>query len=359
MILDDHNRQTKKINIVGQYEKEEFSNRAFCILAHCDTEDKLKQLDLKIDKIRKSFNVEIYLFSHIFVPEFIMNKVDYFVFNKNNPIHNVELFTDAYSSITFSIRYENLKVRRAMFYHGYAHYLQIYDALSLLKNQNVNYAYVMNYDVPDDITDNIEEYQFKLLSKDLVHFNYDDDNDGDSMSTEVFFCRVNPVFNRIKNSLSLTNYEKNGIMHTGSLETVFKKLLEGLNCHNLGNYKNTQGKAYIGNHNFDFYDKNNISILHSNIDDLIIIPHAFDHKNRVISFVNCITPFLKYKTVKLFFCNYKKEILKTEEFNIAPTQRKHISFSSEFELLKFDIDNKHQFTIDLNEKNNYGYYSAN
>ena len=44
MILEEYNRQTKKLNVLGQYNKQEFSNRAFCILAHCDTENKLKQL---------------------------------------------------------------------------------------------------------------------------------------------------------------------------------------------------------------------------------------------------------------------------------------------------------------------------
>ena len=33
----------------------------------------------------------------------------------------------------------------------------------------------------------------------------------DSMNTEVFFCRVQPVFEKLRNSLSLKNYEKNSI----------------------------------------------------------------------------------------------------------------------------------------------------
>ena len=172
-----------------------------------------------------------------------------------------------------------------MFYHGYAHYLQMYDAISLLNAQNVDFGYIMNYDIPNEIIDSIEEYQKMLLMYDLVHYNYDE---GDSMSTEVYFCKINSVFEKLKNSLSLTNYEKNGVKHTGSLEGIFKTLLAGLKSFNLGNYKDTQGKAYIGNHNFDFYSKNKISILHSNINDLIIIPHAYESDNRFISFCNSV-----------------------------------------------------------------------
>ena len=358
MILEEYNRQTKTLNVLGQYEKTEFSNRAFCILAHCDTKDKLNQLNNKIDTIKEKFNLEIFLFSHLFVPEHIMNKVDYFLYNKNNPIHNIDLFTDVYNSVTFAIRYENSVVRRAMFYHGYAHYLQMYDAISLLKNQNINYAYVMNYDIPDEIIENIEEYQKMLLMYDLIHYNYNEDDSLSLMSTEVYFCRINSVFEKIKNSLSLTNYEKNGVRHTGSLEGIFKTLLTGLKSFNLGNYKDTQGKAYIGNHNFDFYSKNKISILHSNIDDLIIIPHAYESDNRFISFCNSVSPVSKTKNVKLIFKNYQEEVLKDEIFDINPTERKHISYSSKFELLTFNIDDKNHFTIDLNDKNNYGYYSA-
>ena len=355
MILEEYNRQTKKLNVLGQYNKQEFSNRAFCILAHCDTENKLKQLNDKIDIVKQKYNLEIYLFSHLFVPEHIVNKVDYFLFNKNNPIHNIDLFTDVYNAVTFFINFNDKNVRRAMFYHGYAHYLQMYDAISLLNAQNVDFGYIMNYDIPNEIIDSIEEYQKMLLMYDLVHYNYDE---GDSMSTEVYFCKINSVFEKLKNSLSLTNYEKNGVKHTGSLEGIFKTLLAGLKSFNLGNYKDTQGKAYIGNHNFDFYSKNKISILHSNINDLIIIPHAYESDNRFISFCNSVSPVSKTKNVKLIFKNYQEEVLKDEIFDINPTERKHISYSSKFELLTFNIDDKNHFTIDLNDKNNYGYYSA-
>ena len=354
MILEEYNRQTKKLNVLGQYNKQEFSNRAFCILAHCDTENKLKQLNDKIDIVKQKYNLEIYLFSHLFVPEHIVNKVDYFLFNKNNPIHNIDLFTDVYNAVTFFINFNDKNVRRAMFYHGYAHYLQMYD-ISLLNAQNVDFGYIMNYDIPNEIIDSIEEYQKMLLMYDLVHYNYDE---GDSMSTEVYFCKINSVFEKLKNSLSLTNYEKNGVKHTGSLEGIFKTLLTGLKSFNLGNYKDTQGKAYIGNHNFDFYSKNKISILHSNINDLIIIPHAYESDNRFISFCNSVSPVSKTKNVKLIFKNYQEEVLKDEIFDINPTERKHISYSSKFELLTFNIDDKNHFTIDLNDKNNYGYYSA-
>ena len=355
MILEEYNRQTKKLNVLGQYNKQEFSNRAFCILAHCDTENKLKQLNDKIDIVKQKYNLEIYLFSHLFVPEHIVNKVDYFLFNKNNPIHNIDLFTDVYNAVTFFINFNDKNVRRAMFYHGYAHYLQMYDAISLLNAQNVDFGYIMNYDIPNEIIDSIEEYQKMLLMYDLVHYNYDE---GDSMSTEVYFCKINSVFEKLKNSLSLTNYEKNGVKHTGSLEGIFKTLLAGLKSFNLGNYKDTQGKAYIGNHNFDFYSKNKISILHSNINDLIIIPHAYESDNRFISFCISVSPVSKTKNVKLIFKNYQEEVLKDEIFDINPTERKHISYSSKFELLTFNIDDKNHFTIDLNDKNNYGYYSA-
>ena len=346
MILEEYNRQTKKLNVLGQYNKQEFSNRAFCILAHCDTENKLKQLNDKIDIVKQKYNLEIYLFSHLFVPEHIVNKVDYFLFNKNNPIHNIDLFTDVYNAVTFFINFNDKNVRRAMFYHGYAHYLQMYDQ---------ELTHTCSEDIPNEIIDSIEEYQKMLLMYDLVHYNYDE---GDSMSTEVYFCKINSVFEKLKNSLSLTNYEKNGVKHTGSLEGIFKTLLTGLKSFNLGNYKDTQGKAYIGNHNFDFYSKNKISILHSNINDLIIIPHAYESDNRFISFCNSVSPVSKTKNVKLIFKNYQEEVLKDEIFDINPTERKHISYSSKFELLTFNIDDKNHFTIDLNDKNNYGYYSA-
>ena len=55
------------------------------IQSHCDTEEKLDYLKKNIEKIKK-FDLEILLFSHIPLNQEVIGMVDYFVFDKSNPI---------------------------------------------------------------------------------------------------------------------------------------------------------------------------------------------------------------------------------------------------------------------------------
>ena len=341
-------RQTISYNYV-EGTLQEFSDKAFCILSHCDTDEKINQLNNMLDYIHDKFDLSIFLFSHLHLPKNVIDKVDYFVYNKNNPIYNLELITPKMYGFTLAVPYDNRMARRRMFYHAYAHYLQLYDSITFLKNQKIDYGYIMNYDVPLSILTQINEYQKKLNDYDIVHFNYVED---DSMSTEVFFCGIEKTYDRIKNKLSIQNFETtNGV----SLETVFKRLLTGLEFYNLGNFGETEGKAYIGTNNFDFYKKNDVTILHSNIDDLIVIPHSFDSALRKISLKNCESPRSKIKDIKFIF--YDDNFI---EYDTIRTQMKvndifHCDVKKEYRYTKMCIDDTHEIMFDLNDENNYGF----
>lgn len=326
-----------------------FPNKAFCILSHCDTDEKMSLLDSMIEDIHLKFDLPIFIFSHLYLPQNIVDKVDYFVYNRNNPIYNLELITPKMYGFTLAVPYNNRMARRRMFYHAYAHYLQLYESITFLKNQKIDYGYIMNYDVPLSILTQINEYQKKLNDYDIVHFNYEEE---DSMSTEVFFCEIEKTYEKIKDKLSIQNFETtNGV----SLETVFKRLLTGLKFHNLGNFGETEGKAYIGTNNFDFYKKNDVTILHSNIDDLIVIPHSFDNALRKISLKNCESPRSKIKDIKFIF--YDDNFI---EYDIIGQQMKvndifHCDVKREYRYTKMCIDNTHEIMFDLNDENNYGF----
>ncbi len=343
------NRQTISCNsFEGVFNT--FPDKAFCILSHCDTKEKISLLNLMIENIRLKFDLPIFIFSHLYLPKNIIDKVDYFVYNRNNPIYNLELITPRMHRFTLAIPFKNKVARRRMFYHAYAHYLQLYESITLLKNQKIDYGYIMNYDVPLTILEQIPNYQSTLDDNfDVVHFNYVEEN---SMSTEVFFCEVNKVYEKIKDKLSISNFETtNGL----SLETIFKILLSGLNFYNLGNFGDTQGKSYIGSNNFDFYKKNDVTILHSNIDDLIIIPHSFDDALRIISLKNCESPRSKVKEIKFIF--YDDNFI---EYDTIRTQMKvndifHCGVKKEYRYTKIYIDDTHEIIFDLNDENNYGF----
>ena len=62
-------------------------NNLIIILSHCDTEEKKEVLINNVNKL-KSNNFDILLVSHIPIPSSIQELVEYFIYDKSNPIIN-------------------------------------------------------------------------------------------------------------------------------------------------------------------------------------------------------------------------------------------------------------------------------
>ena len=351
-------RQTKRQNYD---EILSFTDKCFCILCHCDNDEKIKKLIKLLNKIKSSSDLPIFLISHFPIPESIQNKVDYYLYNRNNPIFNIDLNTEQSIQFNYILKFTKMKYMcfKPMYYHSYAHYLQIFDAIGILFNQRFTYAYILNYDIPESVIDNINEYCWttnNLIDNDVVHFNYEIDN---CMSTELFFCKVQSVHSKIKNIISVNQFEKfyNG-PNGASFESVFKTMLgDELNFYNLGNYENTQGKPYIGEMNYNYKSNSKIDLLHSNIDDLIIIPHVFEDK-KFLAMKNTISPRAKEKVVKIIF--YDKNFCILNEIiqliDILKSYRFRIPLDTNYCKLFIDDDDKVFFDV-LDDKN-FGYING-
>ena len=110
------------------------------IQSHCDTEEKLEYLTGNINKIKK-FDVDILLFSHITLPQEIIELVDYFIFDKSNPIlwderrHYFWWVDGGY------------KLETTIPDYGWTVFNQIIKSGNMISNCDYNFVYVMNYDV--------------------------------------------------------------------------------------------------------------------------------------------------------------------------------------------------------------------
>ena len=73
----------------------EIPDRAIIIGCHCDTDDKMKLTTFLLNKVRDKFKDNIFLVvaSHLPVTEEIQELSDYFVYNKNNPVINLDILT--------------------------------------------------------------------------------------------------------------------------------------------------------------------------------------------------------------------------------------------------------------------------
>jgi len=110
------------------------------IQSHCDTPEKLECLKDNLIKLKK-FNVDILVFSHIFLPQEILELTDYFIFDKSNPILWEEKRWMHWKNI------ENLKLIQINPDYSWTVFNQIIKSGNFALNLNYDYYYIFCYDL--------------------------------------------------------------------------------------------------------------------------------------------------------------------------------------------------------------------
>jgi len=134
----------------------EIPDRAIIVGCHCDTDFKMRLTTNFLTKIRSKFKENIFLVvaSHLPVTEEIQELCDYFVYNKNNPVINLDILTPTTekSGMLNEIWRANgvlERVKTLRKNHSYAHHLLIRDAFHVCMSNNVSFVHYMNYDSPE------------------------------------------------------------------------------------------------------------------------------------------------------------------------------------------------------------------
>jgi hypothetical protein len=110
------------------------------IQSHCDTPEKLECLKDNLIKLKK-FNVDILVFSHIFLPQEILELADYFIFDKSNPILWEEKRWMHWKNI------ENLKLIQINPDYSWTVFNQIIKSGNFALDLNYDYYYIFCYDL--------------------------------------------------------------------------------------------------------------------------------------------------------------------------------------------------------------------
>jgi hypothetical protein len=127
-------------------------NNLIIILSHCDTEEKKEVLINNVNKL-KSNNFDILLVSHIPIPSSIQELVEYFIYDKSNPIINwPERGMVFWQKIGDNIVYRLLNIYPD---YGWTALNQILLGGNLGLSLNYNYFSFINYDI--QLTDSIIE----------------------------------------------------------------------------------------------------------------------------------------------------------------------------------------------------------
>ena len=174
-------------------------NKLYCILSHCDTDHKISILKKNIE-ILKSLDYDILLVSHVPLDKEIVNSVNYFIYDKSNPIfYYPQRYMMVYNFI--SVRNKQIKLEMALPDYGWTVLNQIQKTSAFCNNLSYDFYEFINYDL--NLSDEILKYnkQSNFLTK-VKHY----DSDEIRFPSTLWFGIDNNTIEKIKEDVSKEDY---------------------------------------------------------------------------------------------------------------------------------------------------------
>tara|TARA_R110000823_G_scaffold228159_1_gene355532 strand:+ start:1011 stop:1904 length:894 start_codon:yes stop_codon:yes gene_type:complete len=167
------------------------------IQSHCNTKEKLDFLKSNLIKL-KALGLDILLFSHITLPEEIVNLTDYFIYDKSNPIMWDERRHVYWKTLG------NIKLTSTNPEYGWTVFNQVIKSSHLTLHQDYDYFYLMCYDtvIEDTVTNTIKN------PKPCITFRHYKHEDFISNSTLIFSCFDKLNLSNLLNLLNRTEYSQ-------------------------------------------------------------------------------------------------------------------------------------------------------
>jgi autotransporter strand-loop-strand O-heptosyltransferase len=198
-----------------KHRKEDFIDHVFVIDSWIDTPSKENDL-INLIKRLKTFNITIVLTGHYPIKSEIQNMVDYYIFDKNNPLL---LFEEFEKYDLTGVRWSSLgdqKIENSMnFHHDYAIWESMRNAFNFCDYLGKKYIHFFEYDnLPD-------EYQYrqsfleKITNYDAILYEYRDkdhvnnDNIFDLCATFIFSIKTDIALKLISKVKSRDEYFSN------------------------------------------------------------------------------------------------------------------------------------------------------
>lgn len=167
-------------SIVPEYSKTDFPDDIFIIDSWPDNEAKENDLINCIKRL-KTFNIPIVLAGHYPIKSEIQKMVDYYIFDKNNPLLMKEQFGKyLVNSVRWSdmgnIRVDNLHE----YHHDYAIWETMRNSFNFCKYLGKKYIHFMEYDNLPDIFQYRQSFLEKIKQYDAVLYEYHENSSLDS-----------------------------------------------------------------------------------------------------------------------------------------------------------------------------------
>lgn len=205
-------------DVIPQYQKKDFDEHIFVVDCWPDNENRENDL-LECIKILKTFNIRILLVGHYPVKPEIQKMVDYYIFDKSNPL----LLSDELSdydvdsgrwTLLNGQRIENLQT----FHHDYAIWETMRNAFNFCNYLGKKYIHFLEYDNIPNAYQYKQSFIERIKDFDAIIYEYDLDSANRNnldvyCSTYIFSIRTDiaiKTINSIKNKFEFFHNKPNG-----------------------------------------------------------------------------------------------------------------------------------------------------
>lgn len=185
--------------------KDAHKKESVVILSHVDTKDKLSILERSILTL-KNQGYFIILSSHIPATSNIINMVDYFICEKNNPLIEPHEYNELSDTIPIHfIRNQDFHFTYSFdFNHGYAALRLMFNGLNISKSLGYDITHIVNYDyIIDDV--DLLDFHTSTLKSDYETFCYTGINQ-QSINSGFFSGRTDSLLRSISDIRSKKDY---------------------------------------------------------------------------------------------------------------------------------------------------------
>lgn len=204
-------------NITPNYKKEDFENHIFVIDSWPDNESKENDL-INCIKTIKTFNIPILLVGHYPIKPEIQKMVDYYIFDKNNPLLSSDEFPNYGVDSTRWTHLHNKKIENVhRFHHDYAIWETMRNAFNFCNYLNKKYIHFLEYDNIPDIYQYRQSFLERIRDFDAILYQYDLDSNKNNLdiycSTYIFSVKTDialKVIDEIKNKTEFFSNKPSG-----------------------------------------------------------------------------------------------------------------------------------------------------
>ena len=212
-----------------KYDEVSFNKHIFVVDAWPNTEEKEKTLIECIKRLRE-FNIEILLTTHFPITTEIQNMVDYYIFDKKNPLLTKEEFkTYDIGSGRWTKTNDYYVINEHEYHHDYAIWETMRNSFNFCDFLGKEYIHFMEYDNLIDTWQFRQSFVEYIESKDAIIYEYNEMSVNDIfspyMATYLFSIRTdiaNKLISNIKNKDEYFRNRPEGFQ----LEKLFLKYLK-------------------------------------------------------------------------------------------------------------------------------------